>query len=335
MSKFLLAIESSCDDTAISILRDGIPLCNVVSSQLVHSEFGGVVPEMASREHQKNIILVCDAALKKSGVLLSEINGVAVTIGPGLPGSLLVGASFAKGLSLGLGIPIVGVNHMEAHILSLFIAENSPAFPFLCLVVSGGHTQLVEVFDWKTMKVLGKTLDDAVGEAFDKCGKLLGLGYPAGKVIDDLASKGDPSTFRFPQGRVSEFDFSYSGVKTAVLYFIRDRGEDFVQQNLTNICASIQGALLRPLVEKTEKAMMEKGYTNLGLVGGVAANKVLRHSINSLCKKNNWKYFVPDFQYCTDNAAMIGQAGWFKFEQSDFVPLSFQTNPRLSMGEAF
>lgn len=333
MSSFLIAIESSCDDTAISIVKDGLPICNLVSSQLIHSGFGGVVPEMASREHQKNIILVCREALLQANVSLSQMNAIAVTVGPGLPGSLLVGASFAKGLSLGLGVPVIAVNHMEAHILSLLIPQDAPVFPFLCLVVSGGHTLLVEVLDWKTMKVLGKTLDDAVGEAFDKCGKMLGLEYPAGKQIDDLAKNGNRNAFHFPSAKIHGYDFSYSGVKTSVLYFIREKGEEFIQKNLPDVCASIQAALLRPLLEKTETAMKDRNQSRMGLVGGVAANRELRQSLNSVCEKNSWEFYVPDFQYCTDNAAMIGQAGWFKFMQGDFTSLSFQTEPRLQIGQ--
>lgn len=333
MGTYLIAIESSCDDTSVSIIKDGHPICNVVSSQLIHSGFGGVVPEVASREHQKNIILVCKEALNQATVSLSEMNAIAVTVGPGLPGSLLVGASFAKGLSLGLGVPLIAVNHMEAHILSLLIPHQAPVFPFICLVVSGGHTMLVEVLDWKTMNVLGRTRDDAVGEAFDKCGKMLGLGYPAGKKMDDLALMGDRNAFHFPGAKVADYDFSYSGVKTSVLYFIREKGEDFIQQNLQDVCASVQAALLRPLLEKTEKAMRERNQIQLGLVGGVAANRELRQSLKSICDENNWSFYVPEFQYCTDNAAMIGQAGWFKFQQSDFASLSFQTEPRLQIGQ--
>ena len=330
---FLLAIESSCDDTSVAVVKDGKPLSNVVSSQLVHATHGGVVPEMASREHQKNILRVTGKALELAGKTAAEMDAVAVTIGPGLPGSLLVGVSFAKGLALSLGKPLIAVNHMEAHILSLLIHEQAPAFPFLCLVVSGGHTLLVDVRNWNDMRVLGRSKDDAVGEAFDKCAKLLGLGYPGGKAIDDLARDGNPAAFRFPVGMVDGFDFSYSGVKTAVMYFIREKEDAFVNAHLADIAASIQHALLKPLVTKAMQAMNELGYQRLGIAGGVAANSGLRRWLAETCSQNSYQLFIPDFQFCTDNAAMIGQAGWYKWKHGLFASLQVGTHPRLGIGE--
>lgn len=330
---YLLAIESSCDDTAVAVIKDGIPISNMVSSQISHSAFGGVVPEMASREHQKNIVSVSQMALKDAGVELQQMDAIGVTLGPGLPGSLMVGASFAKGIALGLGKPLIGVNHMEAHILSLLIPQNAPKFPFLCLVVSGGHTLLVVVRDWNKMEILGKSLDDAVGEAFDKCAKMLGLGYPGGRAIDELAKNGNPKAFPFPSGKVPDFDFSYSGFKTSVLYFIRDRGAEFVQANLEDICASIQHCLLKPLVEKSTSAMKLLGLKQMGIAGGVAANSGLRNTLLIQFEKEGWELFIPEIQYCTDNAAMIGRAAWYKWLKGDFVSLSAQTNPRLSIGD--
>jgi len=329
----LLAIESSCDDTSVAILKDGIPLSNVVSSQMVHENYGGVVPEMASREHQKNIVLVAQMALKQANAHKSQIDAIAFTRGPGLLGSLMVGISFAKGLSLGLNRPLIAVNHIEAHILSLLIDQRRPSFPFICLVVSGGHTMIVLVRDWNKMEVLGGTKDDAVGEAFDKCAKLLGLGYPGGKQIDDLAKTGNPNAFKFPVGQMPGYHFSYSGVKTSFLYFLREKGEGFASNNLNDICASLQFALLKPLLEKTALAMDEFSIQNLGMSGGVAANSALRSSLKDLSIKHNWNLYIPDFQYCTDNAAMIGRAAMFKWELQDFCGLNVSTEPRLKIGE--
>ena len=329
----LLAIESSCDDTSVAFLKDGIPLSNVVSSQLVHENFGGVVPEMASREHQKNIVNVAQRSLDEANVKKSEIDAIAFTQGPGLQGSLMVGASFAKGLSLGLNKPLIAINHMEAHILALLIGESKPSFPFICLVVSGGHTMLVLAKDWNQMEILGGTKDDAVGEAFDKCAKLLGLGYPGGKQIDDLAKTGNPKAFPFPIGQVPGYQFSYSGVKTSFLYFLKEKGEPFIQENLNDICASIQHALLKPLLAKSKLAMEEYGIVNFGLAGGVAANSNLRSSVSEMAKKEKWNVFIPDFQYCTDNAAMIGRAAMFKWEKKDFCGLDALTLPRMKIGD--
>lgn len=329
----LFAIESSCDDTSISILENGIPISNVVSSQVVHEKLGGVVPELASREHQKNIVFVAQEALNIAGVSIQNLDAIAVTIGPGLPGSLMVGASFGKGLALGLNIPFIAVNHMEAHVLSLHIPENKPSFPYLCLVVSGGHTLLVLVNNWNNMEIIGSTQDDAVGEAFDKCAKMLGLGYPGGKIIDQLAQEGSAQFHPFPIARLPGFDFSYSGLKTSVLYYLRKQSPEFIQTHLTDICASIQHALLQPLLEKSMLAMETYHLTQLGICGGVAANLGLRKKLHHLCQNKNWSLFVPDFQYCTDNAAMIGQAAWFKWKEKEFSPLTIGTQPRLQVGQ--
>jgi len=329
----LLAIESSCDDTSVAILKDGIPLSNVVSSQMVHENYGGVVPEMASREHQKNIVLVAQMALKQANAHKSQIDAIAFTRGPGLLGSLMVGISFAKGLSLGLNRPLIAVNHIEAHILSLLIDQRKPSFPFICLVVSGGHTMIVLVRDWNKMEVLGGTKDDAVGEAFDKCAKLLGLGYPGGKQIDDLAKTGNPAAFKFPVGQMPDYQFSYSGVKTSFLYFLKEKGESFIAENLNDVCASLQFALLKPLLAKTTQAMAEFNIKNLGVAGGVAANSALRNSLHELAKKKTWELYIPDFQYCTDNAAMIGRAAMFKWEMKDFVELNVSAEPRFKIGQ--
>jgi N6-L-threonylcarbamoyladenine synthase len=329
----LLAIETSCDDTSVAIVENGIPLSNVVSSQLVHQKYGGVVPEMASREHQKNILYVAEAALQKAGFKMNQMNAIAFTQGPGLPGSLMVGANFAKGLALGLQKPLIAVNHMEAHILSLLIGNHIPSFPFLCLVVSGGHTMLVLVKKWNDMSILGTTKDDAVGEAFDKCAKILGLGYPGGKQIDDLAKTGNPNKFPFPTGHLSGYDFSYSGVKTAFLYFVQNKEKEWLEKEKPNICASIQQALLKPLIEKLKNAIAETGVNQIGMAGGVAANSSLRLQIQNLGREMNCEVYIPDFQYCTDNAGMIGKAATFKLEQKAFCYLQTVTEPRLKIGQ--
>ncbi|HOY94227.1 MAG TPA: tRNA (adenosine(37)-N6)-threonylcarbamoyltransferase complex transferase subunit TsaD [Catalimonadaceae bacterium] len=328
----LLAIESSCDDTAVSVLKDGIPLSNIVSSQMVHSGYGGVVPEMASREHQKNIWIVTEKAIQHSGINKKELDAIAFTKGPGLPGSLMVGASFAKGLAMALDKPLIAVNHMEAHILSLLIKEPMPSFPFLCLVVSGGHTMLVLVKQWNEMTVIGSTKDDAVGEAFDKCAKIMGLGYPGGKIIDDLAKSGNEKAFPFPVAKVEKYRFSYSGVKTSFLYFLQSKTTEFIRENQSDICSSLQFALLKPLVDACELAMEEYGIKELGLAGGVAANSSLRKRLQALCDQKEGRVYFPDFEYCTDNAAMIGRAACFKWEQKDFCGLDETTEPRLAIG---
>lgn len=330
----LLAIESSCDDTSVAVLRGSVPISNIISSQLVHNQFGGVVPEMASREHMRNIRAVAEQAILQAEISVSQLDAIAYTKGPGLPGSLMVGSSFAKGLALSLGKPLISVNHMEAHVLSLLIGENSPTFPFICLVVSGGHTLLVMVEEWNKMQILGTSTDDAVGEAFDKCAKLLGLGYPGGKLIDDQAKKGNPKAFPFPVAKTAPFCFSYSGVKTSFLYFLREKEPIWIEENLPDICASIQFALLKPLVDASKKALQEFGIGQLGIAGGVAANSSLRSQLTSLCEKMGANFYFPAFEYCTDNAAMIGRAAYFKYQQAMFAELSEGTESRLAIGQS-
>lgn len=329
---YLLAIESSCDDTAVAVLQDGIPLSNIVSSQQIHHGYGGVVPEMASREHDRNIWNVCSLSLQKAGIEPGQLDAIAYTRGPGLPGSLMVGSAFAKGLAFRLEKPLISVHHMEAHILSLLIQDPKPTFPFLCLVVSGGHTMLVDVQDWDQMRIMGSTRDDSVGEAFDKSAKLLGLGYPGGKVIDDLARNGNPGAFRFPVAKTEDFEFSYSGVKTSILYFLRDKEPAWIEQNLQDICASVQEAFLKPLTEACEKALKQTGYRQLGVAGGVSANSRLRYLLHEVGKKKGTEVFFPPFEYCTDNAAMIGKAAMFKWEKQIFADPGENTDPRWQIG---
>lgn len=329
---YLLAVESSCDDTSVAILLENQVLSNIVSSQLVHNVHGGVVPELASREHEKNLLWVCKEALEMADVTFEDIAAVAFTQGPGLPGSLLVGTSFAKGLSLRLGVPLIAVNHMEAHILSVLLAEDRPEFPFIALVVSGGHTLLVLVKNWDQMEVLGSTQDDAVGEAFDKCAKMLGLGYPGGKKINELAAQGDPHAFEFPIARIPGYGFSYSGVKTAFLYFLQRHDPAFIQERISDVCASLQQALLSPLIQKAMSAMEAYDCRQLGVSGGVAANSELRRQLFEQAEKRDWKVYFPAFEYCTDNAGMIGLVGWLKWKNKQFSPLSIGAEPRLKVG---
>jgi N6-L-threonylcarbamoyladenine synthase len=330
----ILAIESSCDDTAAAVLKGKDPLSNIISSQILHNSYGGVVPEMASREHMKNIRLVCSQALDEAGYSPGQLNAIAFTKGPGLPGSLMVGASFAKGMALSLGIPLISVNHMEAHILSLQLAEPAPEFPFLCLVVSGGHTMLVIARNWNDMQVIGQTRDDALGEAFDKCANLLGLGYPGGKKIDEFGRNGNPEAFAFPVARMPEYQFSYSGVKTSFLYFLEGKSEAWKNENFNDICASIQEALLKPVVSACKKAIKEFGLKNLGVAGGVAANSRLKRLLSDMCEKEHAGFFFPPVVLCTDNAAMIGRAAVYKFQKQLFAELSEKTISRLEIGHS-
>ena len=318
---YLLAIESSCDDTSAAVLKDGSVLSNVIASQKVHEAYGGVVPEVASRAHQENIIPVVVAALDKAGIAKHQLDAVAFTRGPGLIGSLIVGVSFAKGLALQLGIPMIEVDHMKAHVLAHFAEAPKPNFPFLCLTVSGGHTQIVEVISPYEMNILGKTLDDAAGEAFDKTGKLLGLPYPAGPYIDRLAQAGEPK-FKFPKPQIKGLDFSFSGLKTSIRYFLqkgRDADPDFIEKNKADICRSTQDRIVSILMEKLETAAKQTGIHEVAIAGGVSANSALRAALTASGKKNNWQTYIPAFQYCTDNAGMIGVAGYFKYLQKDFV----------------
>lgn len=315
MSIIILAIESSCDDTSAAVSKDAKILANVIAGQKVHEQWGGVVPELASRAHQQNIVPVVDAALKQSGISKDEITAVAFTRGPGLIGSLLVGVSFAKAFALARNLPLIEVNHMQAHILSHFI-DSQPSFPFLCLTVSGGHTQIVLVKNFLEMEVVGETLDDAAGEAFDKTAKMLGLPYPGGPLMDKNAQLGNPDKFVFPEPQIADFNFSFSGFKTSVLYFLQrevKKNPDFVQQNLNDLCASIQKTIVDILLKKLEKATKKLNIQEIALAGGVSANCELRRRFEDLGKKNGWATYIPKFEYCTDNAAMIAMAAHYKF----------------------
>lgn len=317
----ILGIESSCDDTSAAVLHDEYLLSNVLASQDVHRNYGGVIPELASRAHQINILPVVDAAVKQAGIELGDIDAIAFTRGPGLLGSLLVGTSFAKGLSLAIGKPLVEVNHLQGHILSHFIKQEgkenrSPHFPFLSLLVSGGHTQIVKVSDYLKFEVIGQTIDDAVGEAFDKCAKMMGLGYPGGPVVDRLAKEGDASRFRFAKPHISGLNYSFSGIKTSLLYFLRDKlaeNPNFIEENKADLCASFQNDLIDILMDKLIKAVRETGITRIALGGGVSANSGLRNRVASEGGKRGWTTFIPEFKFTTDNAAMIAMSGLCKF----------------------
>lgn len=331
----ILGIESSCDDTSAAVIRDGYLLSNVMASQEVHRQYGGVIPELASRAHQQNILPVVHQALKLSGVDKEEIDAIAFTRGPGLLGSLLVGTSFAKGLALSTGKPLVEVNHLQGHILSHFIQEPGkekqlPAFPFLALLVSGGHSQIVRVDDYLKFEVLGHTIDDAVGEAFDKCAKIMGLGYPGGPVVDKLAKEGDPLRFKFAKPHIPDLNYSFSGIKTSLLYFLRDQikeNPNFIQENMADICASFQKTLIDILMDKLLKAVKQTGIRQVAIAGGVSANSGLRDRIKSEGEKRGWTTFIPEFKFTTDNAAMIAITGMFKYQQGltttlDVAPIS-------------
>jgi N6-L-threonylcarbamoyladenine synthase len=317
----LLAIESSCDETSAAIMVDGALKSNVISTQLIHSEWGGVVPELASRAHQKSIIPVVQEALQKSNINKNDLNAIAFTRGPGLLGSLMVGTSFAKSLALSLNIPLIEVNHMQAHVLAHFIEEPRPKFPFLCLTVSGGHTQLVWVEGALQMRIIGETQDDAVGEAFDKTAKLLGLPYPGGPLIDKLAKEGNPDKYIFPMGEMPGLNFSFSGIKTAILYFLQKKvklNPNFIEENKADICASVQKTLIEILMRKVKKAMREMNCRSIAIAGGVSANSGLRKRLQQLGEEQNWEIFIPAFSYCTDNAGMIAMAAHFKYEIGEF-----------------
>ncbi|PKQ70944.1 tRNA (adenosine(37)-N6)-threonylcarbamoyltransferase complex transferase subunit TsaD [Raineya orbicola] len=319
----ILAIESSCDETSASVAQDSKILSNIIASQEIHQKYGGVVPELASREHQKNIVAVVEAALQEAKVSKNELNAIAFTRGPGLLGSLLVGVSFAKAMALALDIPLIEVNHMQAHVLAHFIDEPQPTFPFLCLTVSGGHTQIVWVKDYLQMEILGETQDDAVGEAFDKTAKLLGLPYPGGPLIDKFAKNGNPLAFSFPKSEMPHLDFSFSGIKTAILYFLQRQtaqNPKFIEENLPDICASVQHTLVEMLLDKLRKAAQAMNCSQIAIAGGVSANSYLRKRLQEEAEKNNWQVFIPAFQYCTDNAAMIAIAAYYKYLQKDFCP---------------
>jgi len=317
----LLAIESSCDETSAAIMVDGELKSNIISTQLIHSEWGGVVPELASRAHQKSIIPVVQEALQKANINKNDLNAIAFTRGPGLLGALMVGTSFAKSLALSLDIPLIEVNHMQAHVLAHFIEEPRPQFPFLCLTVSGGHTQLVWVEGPLNMQIIGETQDDAVGEAFDKTAKLIGLPYPGGPLIDKLAKEGNPDKYPFPMGEMPGLDFSFSGIKTSILYFLQKEvklNPNFIEENKADICASVQKTLIEILLRKVKKAMREKNCSSIAIAGGVSANSGLRKRLQELGEENHWDVFIPAFSYCTDNAGMIAMAGHFKFQTGEF-----------------
>jgi N6-L-threonylcarbamoyladenine synthase len=321
MSVIILAIESSCDDTSAAIVRDGVVLSNCIANQDAHLQYGGVVPEVASRAHQVNIVPVVDLALKKAGIAKQDVTAVAFTRGPGLLGSLLVGTSFAKAFALSRGLPLIEVNHMDAHVMAHFAEDPKPEFPFLCLTVSGGHTQIVLVRGPLDMEVIGETLDDAAGEAFDKSGKLLGLGYPAGPHVDRLARQGTPR-FPFPEPAIQGLNFSFSGLKTSILYFLKKeiaQNPDFITENLADICASIQHSIIDILLKKLRRAAREQGIRRVAIAGGVSANSGLREALTALGQKEGWETFIPAFQFCTDNAGMIGVVGHFKYLAGAFT----------------
>ena len=329
----ILAIESSCDDTSASIVRDGVVLSNLIAGQKVHEKYGGVVPEMASRAHMQNIIPVVDVALADAGISKKDIHAVAFTQAPGLIGSLMVGACFAKGFAQSLGVPLIAVHHMQAHVLAHFIDDPKPTFPFLCLTVSGGHTQVVLVRDYIDMEVLGNTIDDAAGEAFDKTAKMLGLPYPGGPLVDKYAQQGDPKRFAFPVSDMKGYDFSFSGVKTAVMYFLqkeRKADPNFAEKNMADICASVQYTIIRMLMKKLEKAAADLGITQVGIAGGVSANSGLRAALQEAGHRLGWQVFIPRFEYCTDNAAMIGITGYHKYLRGQFTDLSITPTARAS-----
>ncbi|MFL9829291.1 tRNA (adenosine(37)-N6)-threonylcarbamoyltransferase complex transferase subunit TsaD [Flavobacterium sp. ARAG 55.4] len=332
---FILAIESSCDDTAAAILCNDKVLSNVVANQLIHTQYGGVVPELASRAHQQNIVPVIDAALKKANIQKEQLSAIAFTQGPGLMGSLLVGSSFAKSMALALGIPLIAVNHMHAHILAHFIDEegfDKPTFPFLALTISGGHTQIVKVNHFFDMQIIGETTDDAVGEAFDKTAKILGLPYPGGPLVDKYAQSGNPKAFSFTKPKVPGLDFSFSGLKTAILYFIQKekaKNPNFVDENIQDICASVQYTIIGILMDKLKLAVQETGIKQIAIGGGVSANSGIRNTLKDAEQKYGWKTFIPKFEYTTDNAAMIGITGYQKFLAQNFEDASVVSKARI------
>ena len=328
-STIILGIESSCDDTSASVIRDGVMLSNVIANQAVHANFGGVVPELASRAHQLNIIPVVHEALKRAGITKTELSAIAFTRGPGLLGSLLVGTSFAKGLAQALNIPLLDVNHLQAHVLAHFISEGKseerqPEFPFLCLLVSGGNSQIVLVKAYDDMQVIGQTIDDAAGEAFDKCAKVMGLPYPGGPHIDRLAKEGNPKAFTFNKPQSPDYNYSFSGLKTSFLYLIRDKikeNPDFIQNNLNDLCASLQSTVVEVLMNKLKKAALELNIKHVAVAGGVSANSALRQAFMDYGAKYGWQVYIPPFAFTTDNAAMIAITGYLKYQHKDFCSI--------------
>ncbi len=328
----ILAIESSCDETAAAVVVNGKVTSNIIATQKVHEQYGGVVPELASRAHLQQIVPVVDAALNKAGIAKKDITAIGFTQAPGLIGSLLVGACFAKGFAQALQVPLIAVHHMQAHVLAHFIEDPKPSFPFLCLTVSGGHTQIVLCHSELKMEILGETLDDAAGEAFDKVAKMLQLPYPGGPLVDKQAQMGDPERFSFPIPEIKGFDYSFSGIKTAVLYFLQKQQKtdpDFVASNLADICASVQHTIVKALLQKLEKAAKQYGIKEIGIAGGVSANSGLRQALESYGHKNGWNVYLPKFEYCTDNAAMIGITAYYKLQQQQFTDLRAVPSARM------
>lgn len=335
----ILGIESSCDDTSAAVIKNGILLSNVTASQKVHEEYGGVVPELASRAHQQNIIPVVDTALKRAGVSKDELSAIGFTRGPGLLGSLLVGTSFAKGLALSLSIPLIDVNHLQGHVLAHFVSEGKPEerhpqFPFLCLLVSGGNSQIIIVKDYNDMQIIGQTIDDAAGEAFDKCVKVMGGPYPGGPWLDKLAKEGNPNAFSFAKPQIAGYDYSFSGLKTSFLYFLRDnlqQDPDFIEKNKADLCASLQTTIVDILMKKLRLAAKDTGIRQVAVAGGVSANSGLRNAFIEYGKRYGWDVFIPPFSYTTDNAAMIAQAAYFKYQHGEFCSIEEVPFARVNM----
>lgn len=338
MAITILGIESSCDDTSAAIIRDGLLLSNVIASQSVHEEYGGVVPELASRAHQQNIVPVVDAAIRRAGISKTDLSAIAFTRGPGLLGSLLVGTSFAKGLSLGLRIPIVDINHLHGHVLSHFVRrkpdDRVPEYPFLCLLISGGNSQLILVKNYNDMEILGQTIDDAAGEAFDKCAKVMGLPYPGGPHIDRLASEGDPKRFRFAKPHIPGLDYSFSGLKTSFLYTLRDQKRldpDFIEKNKADLAASLQRTIIEILLDKLDKAVKQTGVSTVAIGGGVSANSGVREAVADYCEAHGLTAFIPERAFTTDNAAMVAIAGYYKYVDKEFCPYSLAPYARVTV----
>lgn len=338
MGNYILGIESSCDDTSAAVIHDGILLSNVIASQKVHENYGGVVPELASRAHQENIVPVVSEALRQAGITKKELSAIAFTRGPGLLGSLLVGTSFAKGLAMALNIPLVDVNHLHAHVLSHFIKkgpeDEMPEFPFMCLLVSGGNSQIVLARSFSDMEILGKTIDDAAGEAFDKCAKVMGLPYPGGPHIDRLAAEGDPKKFKFAKPRIPGYDYSFSGLKTSFLYTLRDelkKDPDFIEKNRADLAASLQATIIEILMDKLEKALKEHPVKHLAIGGGVSANSGVRNAVKEFCDRKGIRAWIPERVFTTDNAAMVAAAGYFKFLNKEFCPLEAPPYSRVTI----
>lgn len=335
----ILGVESSCDDTSAAVIRNGVMLSNVIASQAVHEAYGGVVPELASRAHQQNIVPVVSEAIKRAGIAKTDLSAIAFTRGPGLMGSLLVGTSFAKGLASSLQIPMVDVNHLQAHVLAHFIKEsdndkNQPSFPFLCLLVSGGNSQIILVKSYNEMQVIGQTIDDAAGEAFDKCAKVMGLGYPGGPVVDRLAKEGDPKSFKLSRPHIAGYDYSFSGLKTSFLYLLRDavaKDVDFVEKRKNDLCASLQYTIVEILMDKLRKAAKDLGINEVAVAGGVSANSAVRKAFEEHAEKFGWKIHLPKFSFTTDNAAMVAITGYYKYKDKDFCDFNAAPFARVTL----